>query len=110
MVASLGDCAILIHFILAMCRIEWTYWPIINDSLITLSVLTWHLKWAKYGENDMGSFELQGPFRPGFKRFKSEQYGNDCMMFYPVCIREVSTQVEPYRDIDAYLEGTKTSG
>jgi hypothetical protein len=30
--------------------------------------------------------KLHGVFGVGFKRFKSEEYGNDCLLFYPADI------------------------
>ena len=39
--------------------------------------------WVRYGEGDYGSFTPSGPYRVGFKNFKSAELGNECSMFYP---------------------------
>ena len=80
---KLGGIYVVLHFILALVPIYWVYWPIINGLLCTINVLYFHMRWVNMGENDMSSFKLMGPFRPGIKRFKAEEFGNDCILFYP---------------------------
>lgn len=58
----------------------------------------------------MKSFVLHGPFNPGFKRFKSEEFGNDCLVFYPVNKSVQTKPVACYRDLKVYMEGTKATG
>jgi hypothetical protein len=82
-VVFFGGVFVFLHFILAVVEITDPYWPIINCSVFTLGFFYWYSNWLTYGESDMKSFMTHGPFRPGLKRFKSEE-GNDCMAFYPV--------------------------
>ena len=81
---KLGGFYPVIHIILALVPIYWVYWPIVNGLMCTIYVVYFFMRWVQLGENDMESFKLHGPFRPGFKRFKAEEHGNDCMLFYPV--------------------------
>ena len=107
--AAMCDCHTLIHFILVLTLSPGTG-HLINNAVYLLHVIFWHIRWIQMGENDMSSFKLVGAWRPGFKRFRSEEFGNDCMMFYPVNKEEVPQKVMPYRDVQAYIEGTKLSG
>lgn len=50
--------------------------------------------------------KLHGPFRPGFKTFKSEENGNDCLLFYPCNKSNQPVKERAYHDIKAYLVGT----
>lgn len=70
--------------ILATVPIYWIYWPIVNCSILTLWVLHFFRRWCQFNENDMSSMQLHGPFKAGFKTFKSEENGNDCLLYYPV--------------------------
>jgi hypothetical protein len=52
----------------------------------------------------MASFKVHGPYRPGFKRFTADQFGNDCMLFYPVSKSINPTAFSPYRDVEQTLK------
>ena len=82
-VVMFGGFWTVVHFTLALQKITWPYFPIINNAVFDLAFIYWYMNWLRYGESDMKSFQTHGPFRPGLKRFKSE-HGNDCMAFYPV--------------------------
>lgn len=90
----------MIHFILGVVPIKWVYWPIVNNSIFMVMSTFWYMRWVQFGENDMASFKVHGPFRPGFKRFTAEEFGNDCMLFYPVNKSVNPTPFCPYRDIE----------
>jgi hypothetical protein len=99
-----------LHIILALVPIYWPFWPIINGLICTTGIIYVHYRWVQVGENDMESFKLQGPFRPGMKRFKSEEYGNDCILFYPVNKSNEPTKVPAYQYLDEYLKGANETG
>lgn len=69
----------------------------------------WYRKWLQFGESDMKSFQLHGPFRPGLKRFKAD-HGNDCMAFYPVNKSIPAIQIDAYRDKKRAHQGAKEIG
>ena len=73
-------------------------------------VTFWYTRWYMYGENDMKSFQTHGPFRPGFKRFVSAEFGNDCMLFYPVNRSIDPVAFSPYRDINETLRRMGPAG
>jgi len=99
----------VLHFTLALVKITWSYWPIVNCSIFTLGFLCWYKNWLKYGESDMKSFQTHGPFRAGLKRFKSE-HGNDCMAFYPVNKSIPAVEINAYSDQTRAHEGLKRTG
>jgi len=81
---KLGGFYPFLHIILALVPIYWRWWPILNGAFCSLGIFYVFMRWMHIGENDMESFELHGPFRPGMKRFKAQEFGNDCILFYPV--------------------------
>lgn len=56
----------------------------------------------------MSLFKTHGPFKPGLKRFKS-QNGNDCLAFYPVNINEDTTEIDAYRYPHKHIANIKKS-
>jgi len=58
----------------------------------------------------MSSMQLHGDFGVGFKRFKSQEYGNDCMMFYPCSKTLPTTKIAAYDDLKSYVAGSKLTG
>ena len=58
----------------------------------------------------MSSFKLHGPFRPGVKRFNADEFGNDCMLFYPVNKSVNPIPFNPYRDLKTYVASIGISG
>jgi hypothetical protein len=39
--------------------------------------------WRVFGLNDYSKFTKSGPFRVGVKDFKTDEFSNDCTIFYP---------------------------
>ena len=88
LVVSFGGAMFYIHFILLCLKVNSMWFPIFYNFLLNLSFIYSYYLWCKFGESDMSSFKLHGPFRPGLKRFKSE-HGNGCMAFYPVSMIDI---------------------
>ena len=98
-----------IHYILALQKIEWKYFPVVNCAVFTVGFFYWYHKWLIFGASDMKTFHIHGPFRPGLKRFKSE-HGNDCMAFYPVNKSIPSIEINAYSDQQRTKVGVKATG
>lgn len=73
-----------LHIVMCCVPIYWVWLAPINCLICTLMIWYYHMQWVKYGENDMKSFKLMGPFRPGFVRIRSEPNNDDVILFYPV--------------------------
>ena len=39
--------------------------------------------WRLYGISDYSKFQKSGPYRVGVKEFKTEEFNNDCTVYYP---------------------------
>jgi len=104
-----GGFYVVLHFTLALQKITWVYFPIVNCTIFTLGFFYWYYKWLVFGESDMKSFHLHGPFRPGLKKFKAD-HGNDCMAFYPVNKSIPAMEIDAYSNKRRTLAGCKATG
>lgn len=99
-----------IHLILYTLPIEGRTFKIVINVALDVVFLHSFNNWAVYGESNMESYKCHGPYKIGFKRFKSEK-GNDCIVLYPVSTYgNIAKEISPYINVERKVKGVQLMG